>query len=192
MKEIWQESPNPSKSSSSTNPQWSSPPLQHRQGLYKVNVEGAIFKEVGCYGFGVVIRNEGGLLMGATSKRFELTLKALETEALAVQEGIHLAWDLGLKEIVIESDSQMVISALLNPDTSSWPIQKVIEGSNLSPCCFKLWTASHVSRKGNLAAHLMARMTISVLDCNIWVEDTPPIIANQVLKDVSNLYYDSV
>ena len=86
----------------------------------------------------------------------------------------------------------MVISALLNLDTSLWSIQKVIEGSNLSPCCFKLWTASHVSRKGNVAAHLMARMIISVLDCNIWVEDTLPIIANQVLKEVSNLYYGSI
>ena len=43
--------------------------------------------------------------MGAMSKQIKLPLKALETEALVVQERIGLAWDLGLKEIEIESDS---------------------------------------------------------------------------------------
>ena len=62
----------------------------------------------------------------------------------------------------------------------------------LSLSYFKVWTASHVGKTGNEAAHLMAKMTKSLLDCKIWVEDTPPIIADQVLKDVTNLYHVSV
>lgn len=44
---------------------------------------------------GVVIRNEGGLMMGAMSKRVELLLKALEAEAMAVQDvyNLHGSWD---------------------------------------------------------------------------------------------------
>lgn len=62
--------------------------------------------------------------MGAMSKWVKLPLKALETEAQAVQEGILLAWDQGLREIEIEIDSQMVVSALLNPEAVPWSISK--------------------------------------------------------------------
>lgn len=129
---------------------------------------------------------------GSNEKRIKLPLKALETEALAVQEGILLAWDLGLREIEIESDSQMVVSALLNPEAMPWSISKVIEVAKLSLCCFKAQKVAHVRRKRNVAAHLMAWEAISVSDCNVLVEDTPPTITEQVLKDVSNLYDVSV
>lgn len=125
--------------------------------------------------------------MGAMSKRLDLPLKALEAEAMVVQEGILLAWDLGLKEIVIESDSLIVIFAFLNTTPPPWSIQKVIEGSEQSLKCFNSWSAIHVCRNGNIAAHLMVKNAITVLDCMIWVEETPPIIAMQVSKDVSNL-----
>ena len=68
----------------------------------------------------------------------------------------------------------------------------MIEGSLLNLSCFKVWSAAHVNRKGNVAAHMMARMAKSVEDYKIWVEDTPPILVDQVLKDVSNLYQVSV
>ena len=109
-----------------------------------------------------------------------------------MQEGLQLTWELGLREIIIEGDAQAVIKALQNPKTCPWPIQKVVEGAMLSSSCFKVWIASHVGRNGNEAVHLMAKMAKSLLDCKIWVDDTLPIIADQALQDVTNLYHVSV
>ena len=184
VKEFRQENQSLSKPSKSPKSQWSLP----RCGWYKINVDVAVFKESRSCGVGVVIRNEGGLMMGSMSKRVELPLKALEAEARAVQEGVQLAWELGLREIIVEGDAQVVIKALQNFETCPWPIQKVVEGSLLSLSCFKAWIASRVSKNGNEVAHLISKMAKTLSDCKIWVEDTPPIIADQVLKDVTNLY----
>ena len=101
--------------------------------------------------------------------------------------GIQFAWDLGLKDVVFESDSSTVISALLRDTPPPWSIQKVIEGTKQSLKCFNTWFAVHIRCSGNMAAHLMAKNAITVLDSLVWVEDIPPIIAMQVSKDVSSM-----
>ena len=143
-----------------------------------------VFREIGCCGSGVVIRNEEGQIMGAMSKRWDMPLGALEIEAKAMEDGVQLAWDLGLKRIIIESDSQTVVNAIHDQSVVSSSIQHVIEGIGVDLRCFDAWKVSHICRETNSTAHILARNAKSLLDRVIWVKDTPPIVSAQVHQDV--------
>ena len=98
------------------------------EGWYKVNIDGAVFKESGSCGIGIVIRNKRGQIMGVMSKKMNLPLGALEVEAKAFEEGILLAGDLGLKDIVLEGDAKVVTDALVGCYSPLSSIQMINEG----------------------------------------------------------------
>ncbi|XP_075653510.1 uncharacterized protein LOC142623911 [Castanea sativa] len=165
--------------------QWRPP----EAGWYKVNVDAAVFKEVGNCGVGVVVRNEEGLLMGAMSKKIPFPLGPLEAEARAVEEGIGFAKDLGLNEVFIEGDAKNLMHAHANSDPKYTPssIQKVMEGAKFRLQAFKSWKIGHVHRSCNMAAHMLARHACNVPESLVWVEDIPPMIPAQICMDVSSL-----
>ena len=162
-----------------------------RKDWYKVNVDGAVFEELGNCGIGVVIRNYRGLLMGAMSKKLDLPLGALEVEAKAFEEGIMLVGDLGLGNICLEGDAKLVTDALAGNCSPPVSIHMIIEGIQRWSLNVQEWQVSHVCRTGNYAAYLMARNAKHVTDNVIWVEETPSIIACQLNKDVSGLDFVS-
>ena len=141
--------------------------IPSKQGWYKVNTDGAVFRETGSCGIGVVVRNEKGQIMGALCRRPELPLRALEAEAKAVEEGIQFARDLGLDQIVIECDSQVVVNSFCKQDLIQSSVQKVIEGSRLGLCWFSAWEVVHTRRGYNSVAHIMARHAKFVSECDI-------------------------
>ena len=132
----------------------------------------------------MVIRNDKGQMMGALCKKVAAPWGALEAKAKATEAGILLAWDLGLKDIVMEGDSQLVICALKGFANPASIIQKVVKGPQRCLSHFKTWRVEHVKRNNDRAAHLLARNALFVDDCVIWVEDTPPIIEHQIQNDV--------
>ena len=91
--------------------------------------------------------------MSALSKRIHLSLGPLEVEAMAMEEGVQLAKDLSLKEIIIEGDAKQVVMAISDAGSAPSLINKVIEGVRLQLQHFKSWTISHVGRNGNMVVH---------------------------------------
>ena len=87
--------------------------------------------------------------------------------------GVHLAWDLGLKQIILESVSLTVVNSLREHSLIPSSIHKVVEGTVLRNLrCFDAWEVSHTRRGSNSAAHVFARHAKSVTECIIWVEGT--------------------
>ena len=96
-----------------------------------------------------------------------------------------LAGDLGLRDIVLEGDAKLVTDALAGCCFPPSSIQMIIEGFQRWKFNVHAWQVNHVCRTGNFAAHLMVRNAKLVNESVVWVEDTPPIIECQLIKDVT-------
>ena len=77
-------------------------------GMYKANVDGAVFKEQLTAGLGVIIRDADGLVVGALSQQIYAPLGALEAEAKAMEAAVMFARDVGIQEIIFKGDSLQV------------------------------------------------------------------------------------
>ena len=125
--------------------------------------------------------------MEAMCKKCDLPLKALEVEAKAIEEGIIFARELSLKKVILESDAQVVVKSLSKESMAPSSIIMVIEGAKMSLRGFESWAVNHICRNKNSAAHIMAQDARFVSDVRVWVEDTPPMIEQQIMLDVSRL-----
>ena len=87
---------------------WSPP----SNSWYKINTDGAVFNQLQATGIGIVTRDHEGHILAAMSKKLWVPLGPLEVEAKAMEEGIIFARDMGLQEIIFESDSELVFELL--------------------------------------------------------------------------------
>ena len=76
--------------------------------FYKANYDGALLKELGETGLGVVIRNEKGEVMGSLAEKITKPNSVEVLEALAARRAVLFAAKLGLQWVVFESDSETV------------------------------------------------------------------------------------
>jgi ribonuclease HI len=81
-------------------------------GYFKINSDGATFDGGRGAGMGVVIRDHAGSFTAGFSCRTDGSFSAEVVEILAIQEGCLLARDLGLSNIIVESDAQAILQAI--------------------------------------------------------------------------------
>ena len=86
--------------------------------------------------------------MGALSKTLPYSLGALVVEAKAIEIGICFSWELGLREIILEGDSQIVMNAIANHDPGPIQIQQLVTGIKSWVPKFSAWKTSFTRREG--------------------------------------------
>ena len=82
--------------------QWTNP----SSPWYKLNVDGEIFANQHASSVGVIIRDQGGLVAAALSKKVFCPLGPLEAEAKALEEVVDFTWDVGIRDVHFECDSK--------------------------------------------------------------------------------------
>ena len=115
--------------------------------MYKVTVDGAVFKDRNESGVGVIIRDVNGLVVAAMCKKFHALLGTLEVEAKAFESGLLFAKDARLQEFILEGDSLNVVCALQGVLPPSVLVMSIIYGIQSSCNDVRKVLFSHVCKK---------------------------------------------
>ena len=126
-------------------------------------------------------------MIAALSKKINAPLGALEVEAKAVKQGLLFARDIGINDFIMEGDSMVVYNALCGHSSPPSSVAFVISG--MLDFCEGVFCSddfSHIRRKGNKPAHLLAKHALGNVDYIAWVEENPYFLMQALLNhDVS-------
>lgn len=97
---------------------WNLPPINR----LKINFDGAVFKNEGLAGLGVIIQNDKGLVMATSSQTIPLPTSIEMVELLAARSAFCLARELQFDQVIVEGDSQLEIKKLNSKDQQTTPL----------------------------------------------------------------------
>ncbi|KAL0006362.1 hypothetical protein SO802_013923 [Lithocarpus litseifolius] len=158
--------------------------LPPEPGVYKANVDGAVFKNLSCVGIGVLIRDYEGQVVAALSQRFFAPLGPFEVEAKAMEAAVIFARDVGIQNIIFEGDSLQVYNCLHGTSKAPPAVANVLNGILFHLQSFRSFSFSHIRREGNKASHILAQHAQFVGDFAAWVEETPSFLETVIASDV--------
>ena len=128
---------------------------------YKVNYDGAIFKESSAAGLGEIIRDSVNSVIGALAERISLPSSVTTVEALACKRVVQFALELSVFDATIEGDAEIVSNALCEGGSNHPEFGLIINDSLRLASGFHFCNFAHVKRLGNSVAHFLARKSIS-------------------------------
>lgn len=137
----------------------------------------------GMIGIRVIIRNHKGSVVVAMSKCFPLPLGPLKVEAKAIDEAALFAWEVGIRDIILETDSCTTWHALQDPSAASISISNIIFRICLRLHDFRSFDSLHVRRQANKPTHTLAAYAKNIASFVTWIEDCLSFIESLVIQD---------
>ncbi|CAN1781286.1 Putative ribonuclease H protein At1g65750, partial [Linum perenne] len=150
------------------------------EGCFNMNSDGSLYTNPNRSAAGGVIRDDSGRFVSAFSMNLG-SCSIMRAELRSIVEGTKRAWNLGIRNLRIQSDSAAAVRMLTSPDYVSNQhdslIQQFVE---LSSRDWRI-TVQHIYRKANFAADYMANLGHS-LDLGIHFFDSPDVVLQYWLR----------
>jgi len=125
-----------------------------------LNVDGSCSSTRTRTGFGGLIRNSAGFSPFGFSGFLANLTCILFTELTAIHEGLQLAMDMGLDELVCYSDSQLSINLITGVSSKYHTYAVLVQDIKDILACHN-FTIHHTLREGNYCADFMAKLEAS-------------------------------
>lgn len=152
-------------------------------GFYKINVDGATAEHDRYSSVCVVIRDSKGQLVAALSSQLQALYPAKLVEVLAMEQGVLLAPELQLSQVIFEANALSIIQATnnnLSRNAFGHIIQELQQARHsFAKCYFK-----HVCRDFNKVAHELAQFARHRKSTHLWKGVTPPFVLPLVQADL--------
>ena len=114
--------------------------------FYKVNYDGAMYRESGKAGIRVVVRNENGEVMASLAEKITKPASVEVLEALAAKRVAIFLMELGQHRVIIERDSEIVFKALSGECLDCSCIGHIIKDCKSILGFFQTYFFSHTRR----------------------------------------------
>ncbi|KAE8801233.1 Serine/threonine-protein kinase-like protein ACR4 [Hordeum vulgare] len=155
---------------------------------------------------GAVLRSNKGVFIAGSCSDIPFAEDASSVEARALQDGLLLASEVGVQQIIVESDYQNVVDTMLLDGNSLGLAATVYEECSFLAKNFSLIQFVFCPREANIVAHTLARISrgregeegdkkvlrhgFSVWSCSCaWREMTPPDLVNPQVNYLSSIHH---
>lgn len=147
---------------------WKAPP----SGWMKVNTDASI-RDPGGTGFGMIIRNNNGILIAAATKWSSPVNTPQISEALCLRWGIMLAREQGINDLVMETDCLQLKQAWNRTRPHNNHLDMIVQDCKALSSSFRNFDVIHCCRTANVVADFLAHMAFDFKD-NLWRFTSPP------------------
>ncbi|GMJ10884.1 hypothetical protein like AT2G04420 [Hibiscus trionum] len=134
---------------------------------------------------GIVIRNDKGeIMVAATYLKYPIA-NLEHAEALACEQALILAQELGFRRVEVEGDSLGVVTKLKNWEAYKGFLSTLYRNIQRRGNSFDYLCFSYACREKNGVAHALTRITLPSDEPMVWIEEAPQLVLHLVRRDLS-------
>ena len=155
--------------------------------FFKINFDRAIFRNENKSGIGVVVRDHTGSIIASLAQLISLALQPVEIEAVAATWALEFGQEIGISEVVLEGDSELIIESLKAGGNTTASVEPLIQDALVFSRLYTKLLYSHCRIDGNKLAHSLASYSINVSDYVAWMGEVPHPLQSVAQCDLANL-----